>query len=91
MKPVVTPDHVVDERAGQPVERAVARLIGRSHEAQGAVLALELHLAVELTLQRAERALHAKSLPLLGHLHSVRERDGHSSDTGHQSVAPYQT
>ena len=52
-------DHVVDERAGQAVQRAVARLVGGAHDAQRAVLALEAHLRMQLALERAERALDA--------------------------------
>ena len=70
------------------MQRAVARLVRRPHDAQGAVLALEGHLGVQLALELAERALDADATPFLRDLHSVGERDRHSSNTGHASFAP---
>jgi len=74
-------DHVVDESPRQPVKRAVPRLIGGANDAQRAVLALEAHLRVELTLERAERSLHREAVAVLRDLHSVGERNRHASDS----------
>jgi hypothetical protein len=59
----------------------MSRLIAGPDDAQRAVLALEPHLRMELTLERAKRSLHRQAVAVLRDLHSVGERNRHASDS----------
>ncbi len=74
-------DHVVDQRARQTVQRPMARLVAGTHDPQLPVIALELHLGVELARELAERPLDRQLAALLAHLHALRERDRHATDS----------
>src|SRR6188508_1238284 len=50
-------------------------LVAGPEDAQLAILTLELHLGMQLALERAERTLDRQPIPLLRHLHARRERD----------------
>src|SRR5262249_31093436 len=76
-----TLDHVRDERARQPVQRAILAALGGTRDDDGAVLLLDLHARRDLLLQGAERAgdLHAAGID--GHGHAAGDFDGSFSDS----------
>ena len=82
MKPDVTPVTMLLTRVR--VRPCSARWRGSSlgpHDAQLAVLALDAHLRVDLTLERAERALaRVRRVPSCVTSTPVGERDRHASD-----------
>src|SRR3990172_2225301 len=76
-------DHVVDERAGQPVELLVHLLLARAGDDERALLPAEEHVRVELPAERALGALdgHAAAVDL--EVDAGGHGNGQTADSGH--------
>src|SRR5215207_9145881 len=81
-------DHVRDQRAGEAVQRAVLRAVGRPRDEQLAVLLLDVDHARLALLEVAARAGHAYDLGLDRDGDRVGDRDGLASDAGHGATRP---
>src|SRR5579864_3679183 len=76
-------DHVGDERAREPVQRAVLAALGRASDDDVPLLVLDLHARGNVLLQRAERAGDLNAARVDRHGHTARDLDGLSSDSAH--------
>ena len=76
-------DHVRDERAREPVERAVLAALGRTRHGDDALVLRDLHPLRDLLLERAERAGHGHAARLQLNGHAGRDFDGSFADSTH--------
>src|SRR5262249_3943629 len=77
-------DHVRDQAAGEPVERAVVAAVGRPLDGHGAVVDRDLHVAVDVLRELALGALDADRARLDVDLDALGDLDWLSSDSAHQ-------
>jgi hypothetical protein len=78
-------DHVVDERPGEPVLRAVLALVVRALHEQLAVVLADRDHAGDVSVERALRARDGDVTIGDRHGHAARHGDGGFTDSRHRS------
>src|SRR5215208_5560375 len=84
-------DHVRDQGAREPVQRAVGRLVRRTLDDHRVPVQADLHLGVQGARELAARPLHLDRVAVDRDRDALGHRDGPPADTRHRWRLPYQT
>src|SRR3954467_14558384 len=76
-------DHVRDQCAREPVQRAILAALGRAGHGEGAVVLRDLHALRDVLLKGAERAGHGHAARLQRHGDAGRDFDWSLADSAH--------